>query len=235
MAEDNVMNQQILNGILNARDCKVTIVNNGQLAYEAIATSDFDLVFMDVQMPVLNGLLATSKIKDSLHFSKPIIALASIDEQVKFEKELSMNFNSVLAKPFSKEKVIAMVDQFCKAPRPKPELPMVNLQRLEEMCSNDRDIIRHLATTFQITTPQLIAEFEKGLSEKDGNAMYNANHQLKAAFAMFQARIPLQLALKLELLLKVTPLNESMIRELSADMINSLEAVYLAIDELAND
>lgn len=229
------MNQHLIHGILKSMNCMVTLVNNGQLAIDAVLTNHFDVVFMDIQMPVLNGILATEHIRSTNHSKLPIIAMVGTDDTQKYELELSTLFNGTISKPFSREKVVDCIAPYMKVERSKPELPLVNLQRLEEMCSNDRDIIRHLAATFQTTTPQLISEFNKGLAAKDGTAMYNANHQLKAAFSMFQARIPLQLSLKLELLLKVNPLNESLITELSTDMKNALDAVYIEIDRLAND
>ena len=63
IAEDNVVNQRVLKGILERLDHGVTVVGNGQEAVDAVAVSAFDLVLMDIQMPVMDGLDATAAIR----------------------------------------------------------------------------------------------------------------------------------------------------------------------------
>ena len=74
------LNQKVAAGILEQRGHEITIVGDGQLAVDAVKKEQFDLVLMDIQMPVLDGIAATAAIRDSDRDTKthlPIIAMTA--------------------------------------------------------------------------------------------------------------------------------------------------------------
>ncbi|GAB5389616.1 MAG: hypothetical protein Alpg2KO_25840 [Alphaproteobacteria bacterium] len=79
IAEDNMINQQMLKAMLDHEPLELVFANNGQQAIDAIAQQDFDLVLMDVRMPVMDGLAATRHIRsmDNPKANVPIIALTA--------------------------------------------------------------------------------------------------------------------------------------------------------------
>lgn len=112
IAEDNKMNQHLMSKYMSKLGWEAVIVDNGLLATEAIRSIDFDVVLMDIDMPVLDGIEATRYIRV---FNKniPIIALtAYADDQMRSEcAEAGMN--AFLAKPCSREDIrVAVTDCF---------------------------------------------------------------------------------------------------------------------------
>ncbi|MBK8566834.1 MAG: response regulator [Saprospiraceae bacterium] len=100
MVEDHFLNQLATKKVLLSWSEYVTvdIAENGQLGYEAVAEKNYDLVLMDIQMPVMNGLESAKKIRE---FSQvPIIALTANSSKQEEEKCLEIGMNDYLSKPF---------------------------------------------------------------------------------------------------------------------------------------
>ncbi|MBL4618276.1 MAG: PAS domain S-box protein [Robiginitomaculum sp.] len=100
VAEDNPANQLLIRTVLEKLDQSVTIVENGLLVVEAANTEKFDLIFMDIQMPEMDGLTAAKVLRDSGN-SIPIIALTANtikDEEHRFQQS---GMNDWLTKPFN--------------------------------------------------------------------------------------------------------------------------------------
>ena len=102
-AEDNPTNQVVLRALLQAFDVTPVIVENGALAVEAWLREDFDLIFMDIQMPELDGVSATRRIRtleaQSGRQRTPIIALTANVLTHQVEEYLRAEMDDCLAKP----------------------------------------------------------------------------------------------------------------------------------------
>jgi CheY-like chemotaxis protein len=102
VAEDNQANQFIIKAILEKRNHKVTLVENGEQAVELATTELFDLVLMDMVMPIMDGVTAAEVINDELGDSAPpIIALTANAGLSDKEKCLNAGMKEVLTKPLN--------------------------------------------------------------------------------------------------------------------------------------
>ncbi len=103
IAEDNQLNQMLIKAILDKESIKYELAENGEQVLEKLKTTNFDLILMDIQMPIMDGVSATIEIRNNLKSSIPIIALtanASVSDELKY-KEVGMNDH--LSKPFKRE------------------------------------------------------------------------------------------------------------------------------------
>jgi CheY-like chemotaxis protein len=103
VAEDNSINQKLINNILTSLGLDVTLANNGQEALELRKTEDYDIIFMDIQMPVMGGIEATEQIlkyeeKERTHHV-PIVALTANALQGDREKYIQAGMDNYLSKP----------------------------------------------------------------------------------------------------------------------------------------
>ena len=99
-AEDNALNQKVTLGLLADTNAKVTVVNNGLEAVNALREDpSFDAVLMDIQMPIMDGLAATRAIREELSLSLPIIAMTAHAMQQDVEKSYKAGMNGHINKP----------------------------------------------------------------------------------------------------------------------------------------
>ncbi|MCB1823610.1 MAG: response regulator [Candidatus Competibacteraceae bacterium] len=127
VAEDNPVNQEMTLAVLGALGCQVEVVANGQEAVEAVARTPYDLLFMDCQMPVLDGFAATAAIR---HWEQaqgrsrlPIVALTANVVKGFREQCLAAGMDDYLSKPFTQEQLVTMLDSWLLVAESNPLMP----------------------------------------------------------------------------------------------------------------
>lgn len=101
VAEDNEVNRMVINEYLQKAGLLVTLVNDGKQAVDQlVAKPDFDLVILDLRMPVMNGFEAATAIRKELQLSIPIMALSASTLRSEKEHCLALGMNAYMAKPF---------------------------------------------------------------------------------------------------------------------------------------
>jgi two-component system sensor histidine kinase/response regulator len=127
LVEDNDINRRVATGILRRLHCEVQHAENGQRALEALEGERFDLVFMDVQMPVMDGLQATARIRGDGRWSRlPIVAMTAHAMKGDRERCLEAGMNDYIAKPVSLDDVRTIIHKWRMpgdAPEGRPETP----------------------------------------------------------------------------------------------------------------
>jgi PAS domain S-box-containing protein len=115
LAEDNQINQAVASHILERLQCSVTVVENGKEAVEILGTEKFDIVFMDCQMPVLDGYSATQTIrnqeKNGQHI--PIVAMTAHAIEGDRMKCIDSGMDDYISKPIDMDELIRILDNFC--------------------------------------------------------------------------------------------------------------------------
>jgi len=134
VAEDNVINQKLIKNILNGFDIVVTIANNGEEAVALYKKQRYDMIFMDIQMPIMSGLEATKKIieyeKEAIVEHTPIVALtANVIESDK-KKYLSLGMDRYLKKPIDLEELVSVIEEYFPIHRLRDSLSLESKEEL---------------------------------------------------------------------------------------------------------
>lgn len=111
VVEDNLINQEVIKEQLTGLGMKITLANNGQEAVDEVREKTFDIVLMDVQMPVMDGYTATREIRQ-LGIAVPIIALTAAAMFEDKQKALASGMNDHLSKPFKEAEILAMISKW---------------------------------------------------------------------------------------------------------------------------
>lgn len=104
LAEDNLNNLKLMEVILNKIGCKYDLAKNGKIAVDMASKNEYDIVFMDIQMPIMNGIEATKYIKETLKKDLPVVALSAAvmsDEKAQAKKA---GIDDYLEKPVNMSK-----------------------------------------------------------------------------------------------------------------------------------
>lgn len=108
VVEDNKINQVVTKKILESNNFKCTIVEDGYAAINLLENEKFDIVLMDINMPIINGFETTKLIRNK-GINIPIIALTAFDKQEITEQALSSGMNDIIIKPFEQAKLFQII------------------------------------------------------------------------------------------------------------------------------
>jgi CheY-like chemotaxis protein len=114
LVEDNKINQKLANKMLSKLGCNVVIAEDGVEALKLIDSVKFDLVFMDCQMPNMDGFQCTKEIRSSgLYNTLPIVAMTANAMRGDREKCLSAGMTDYVSKPINKNIIVEMLQKYC--------------------------------------------------------------------------------------------------------------------------
>ncbi len=109
VVEDNKINQIVTKKILESNNFKCTILEDGYAAIELLDNENFDVILMDINMPIINGFDTTKLIRKK-GITTPVIALTAFDKQEITEQALSCGMNDIIIKPFEQGKLFQVIN-----------------------------------------------------------------------------------------------------------------------------
>ncbi|MFT7109934.1 MAG: CheY-like chemotaxis protein [Psychrobacter glaciei] len=115
--EDNLVNQMVIKKTLERLGYQVMVANNGEQGVEMLLAHDFQGVLMDVQMPVMDGITATKKLRLEHGITVPIIALTANAQEAVEQACMDAGMDMFLTKPISREKLEAALNKVLKINR----------------------------------------------------------------------------------------------------------------------
>jgi PAS domain S-box-containing protein len=192
VVEDNYMNQRYISSLLEKWDIDYAIVDNGKEAVETYKHTNFDLIFMDLSMPVMDGYEATQIIRSQDGLQIPIIALTASTFLSKKQLALEAGMSDFLAKPFTPEDLSRMIHKYIKkgaiTPTSKPRSfdynEALDVDELKEMYGGDQEYAVDMFLTYLDIIDQEIATLsESGRLKKVGEIRAQA-HKIKPMFEM---------------------------------------------------
>jgi signal transduction histidine kinase/HPt (histidine-containing phosphotransfer) domain-containing protein/ActR/RegA family two-component response regulator len=167
VAEDGEYNQRLISAYLRATGAQFTIVDNGEQAMEQALSGDFDLVLMDVQMPVMDGVTATFLMRGA-GYSGPIVALTANVMRSDIEQYRRSGCQDVLGKPIDRAKLHAVLMRFLR-PAGAPVAADSQLGGL----------IESLGENFRDDLPRSAAQLAAALAASNWADVARLSHQIK--------------------------------------------------------
>jgi PAS domain S-box-containing protein len=154
LVEDNEINQQVAKEILEGAGLLVTLADNGQEAVDAVRTGTYDVVLMDIQMPVMDGYAATRAIRRDTRFSDlPIIAMTAHAMAGDAQKSLDAGMQAHVTKPIDPENLFAALQKWVRpehmASGPVEDTPLPST-RTNKISADDEPLPNYLPG-FEIT------------------------------------------------------------------------------------
>lgn len=190
VADDEEYNRLLIKTILKKWGVNITVVKNGKEAVEAAEANQYDVVLMDVLMPVMSGIEATEAIKKTpKNKDLPVIALTAATRQEKIEECKAAGMTNVLPKPFNENELYRLlVATTQEKPEPPKETLMqkqetesnkpYNLEELKSLANGDNDFVVEMATVFINTTKEGLRDMEEALAEENWESLADYAHKI---------------------------------------------------------
>ncbi len=221
VAEDGLANQRLVKGVLGKQGHHVVIVQNGKEAVEACRNSRYDVVLMDVQMPIMDGLEATRLIRTDEQPSGghvPIVAMTAHAMKGDREKCLEAGTDQYVSKPVRAltlfEAIAAALGSGRAAAVPEEGVEsdmadggIINWQAALESINGDMDLFASVVEAYLEEVPLRLTEMHEALKTHDAGAFERASHTIKSSLQFFGAAEVAEQAFQLEMQGKNNELN----------------------------
>jgi PAS domain S-box-containing protein len=189
LVEDNKLNQILATAMLQKWGARVGVAGNGQQAVDILKKEAFDIILMDIQMPIMDGMTAAKVIRTELQLTTPILALSANVIKGIVEKCEEVGMQGYISKPFSADDLFRkIILQVTKKPKSDaievnaaPEIVIADISRLEKMIGSDQVQLNSMLNKFLEITPSYIAELNNGDEDNDLNAIASASHKIKSS------------------------------------------------------
>ena len=209
MAEDNKINQKLALKFLKTQGHTISVAENGVQVLEMLEQGNFDLVLMDVQMPVMDGLTATQRIREGEMALAdrlgeqvrriPVIAMTAHAMKGDREKAIDSGMDDYISKPIESEKLAETIHKWggrgFAAFEPEPvqnqsndleknaQAPVIDLNGAMERVAGDEALLKELFEYFVSELPNRIADMEAAVNSGDTKQLAEKAHSLKGSAA----------------------------------------------------
>ena len=218
LVEDNELNQMIAQELLEQIGVQVVVAGNGQEAINILGTESFDVVFMDIQMPVMDGISATKAIRQNPEWAAlPIIAMTAHAMVGDREKSLEADMNAHITKPINPQELYECLSLFALhregepqtgSPEPEEEklLPAaiegINLAAGLARAGNNRALYLRLLQRAQAELPALLTNLSTAVETRKRSEAERAAHTLNGLLGSLGAESSKKVAADVEMSLR---------------------------------
>ena len=211
VAEDNQVNQLVATRIFEKLGHQATVVSNGREAFVAFQAGKFDLIAMDVQMPEMDGLDATSAIRaweKTAGTHTPIIAMTAHAMKGDRERCLAAGMDGYTSKPIRIGELEHAIAQLISPPN-SAKVPVSEADQADGAIDHtallagvdgNRRVLRELVRLFLADCPRRLAEIKEAIRRGDAGALGRAAHTLKGSVGNFAAKSAFAAAQRLEIM-----------------------------------
>jgi len=183
VAEDYEINRMLIESIFQKyKNVTLEFAHDGKEAVDKAAQNDYDLIFMDINMPVMNGLDATKLIREELQLDVAIVALTANAIKGDREKFLACGMNDYLSKPIDTLKLENILCKYAKKEETEKTIDIQKvLQQVNEKIGLNKEVGLKLLRLFLESLQELVPALEKAFKEQDNKKIYETAHKLKGA------------------------------------------------------
>ena len=187
VVEDNRVNQLLLKHTLASLDIAAEIVSNGQEALDATAKINFDLILMDIQMPVMDGYATMKAMRQHAQVKTPVVAMTAYAMPGEKEKVLAAGMNDYLAKPVDFEELVSLLEKYLRRGKEKKSAVVVSAtagdEFLLQLAGGDKNIARRILEQIKEEIPDTIAKLEAIKINNDFNELDKICHYMISTFS----------------------------------------------------
>ncbi len=195
VVEDVPLNQLLMRTLLDDYGFGCDIAFNGKIAIEKMLANNYDIILMDLQMPVMNGFEATEYIRNTLKSKIPIIALTADVTTVDLSKCMAVGMNDYISKPIDEKilynkivitvnKSLYDIEQEIINNNKISKLRCIDLEYLLNRTKSNPLLLTEMIMLYLEQTPVLISAMKKSFMDKNWTLLYETVHKMIPSFSI---------------------------------------------------
>ncbi|MDQ1165427.1 signal transduction histidine kinase/DNA-binding NarL/FixJ family response regulator [Flavobacterium sp. SORGH_AS 622] len=185
LCEDNVLNQKLAKSVINNFGFDLDIAHNGEEGIELLSQNEYDLVLMDLQMPLKDGYQTTEYIRNEMNSSIPIIAMTAHSLVGEQERCYKVGMNAYVPKPFKQSVLLKAIKTVMNPDNDISHKRVLNLSFLDEMSCGDPDFRKEMINLFIEKIPAQTAQLEEAFHNTDHDTVKKLAHNMKSSLDIF--------------------------------------------------
>ncbi|RUT72117.1 response regulator [Flavobacterium cupreum] len=185
LCEDNVLNQKLVKSVIYNFGFELDIAEHGEAGIELLSKNEYDLILMDLQMPVKDGYQTTQYIRDEMKLTIPIIAMTA--HSLVGEQELcyNMGMDAYVPKPFKQAALLETIKTVLnKDHKPAPKRK-IDFSLIEEMACGNADFTKEMVHLFTEKIPIEIVLLNEAYKTNNSDTVRKLAHNMKSSFDIF--------------------------------------------------
>jgi signal transduction histidine kinase/CheY-like chemotaxis protein/HPt (histidine-containing phosphotransfer) domain-containing protein len=180
IVEDNEMNRYVAINTLEPYNVKITEAQNGERAVEIVKNQSFDIILMDLQMPIMGGEQATEIIRKDLNITTPIIALTANAFIKELEKCIAVGMNNYIIKPFEEIHFLKIIIKELTKLNPQDAIvQLYDLNRLKEMANGNENFVPDMLKLFLNLVPKSMDLINDSYENNELETVRRTAHKIK--------------------------------------------------------
>lgn len=188
LCEDNVLNQKLVKSVIYNFGYEVDIAENGEAGIHLLSKNKYDLILMDLQMPVKDGYQTTQHIRNEMKLNIPIIAMTAhslVGEQERCYKE---GMNGYVPKPFKQTVLLEAIKTVMNKDIPLTQKRNIDLSFIDEVSCGDPDFRKDMIYLFLEKIPNEVTQLEEAILKNDVDTAKKLSHTMKSSLDIFMLK-----------------------------------------------
>lgn len=185
LCEDNILNQKLMKSIMHNLGFTLDIAENGEEGIDFLSKKEFDLVLMDIQMPVKDGYQTTEYIRNVMKSTIPIIAMTAHSLTGEQERCYKQGMNAYLKKPFKQTELIEAIKKATNQEDTLSGKRQIDMSYLDEMSYGDTDFRNEIIKLFLDKIPDEMLELNIAFVNNDYEKVKKLTHNMRSSLGIF--------------------------------------------------
>ncbi|HEX4958263.1 MAG TPA: response regulator [Lacibacter sp.] len=189
VVDDHELNRELMVLLLKEYKYHVITANNGYEALELLKNKHFDLVLMDVQMPELNGIETTKKIRNLLVLDVPVIACTAFSQPSEKRACLDAGMNDYLGKPVEERELLRLLNLYLKQDTNEKQntMSLINFKQIEGITGNNKELMTVMLQKAMEAIPGELEQLHRSIADKQFRQMREQAHTMCSTLGLLGA------------------------------------------------
>lgn len=185
LCEDNILNQKLVTSVMQNFGFELDIAANGEDGIELLSKNTYDLVLMDLQMPVKDGYQTTEYIRNEMNMTIPIIAMTAHSLVGEQERCFKVGMDAYVPKPFKQAFLLKTIKSVMNKDLEAPQKRVIDFSFLEEMACGDENFKSEMIGLFIEKIPEQNEQLLEALKNNDHETVKRTAHNMKSSIDIF--------------------------------------------------